>query len=54
MFGDGKNIKSLADVENVAEFIIHSLSFKTGFHLFNYVDKQFKYESISFFVKNII
>ena len=39
MFGDGKNIKSLAYVENVAEFIIHSLSFKTGFHLFNYVDK---------------
>jgi len=40
MVGNGKNIKSLAYVENVAAFIEFSLtSFCPGVHCFNYVDK---------------
>lgn len=39
MVGDGTNRKSMAYVENVAAFIIHSLSFEPGVHLYNYVDK---------------
>ncbi len=39
MFGSGENIKSMAYVENVAAFIEHSLSFKEGIHIYNYIDK---------------
>lgn len=39
MFGKGKNIKSMAYVENVAAFIEYSLSFNPGLHVYNYVDK---------------
>ena len=39
MVGRGKNLKSMAYVENVAGFIAHSLSFENGKHLFNYVDQ---------------
>ena len=39
MFGDGKNRKSMAYVENVAAFIEYSLSFKPGLHIYNYIDK---------------
>lgn len=39
MFGNGKNKKSMAYVENVAAFIIKSLSFETGLHIYNYIDK---------------
>ncbi len=39
MFGNGKNKKSMAYVENVAAFIEYSLSFKPGLHIYNYVDK---------------
>lgn len=39
MFGNGKNIKSMAYVKNVAAFINHSLSFDQGLHLYNYIDK---------------
>lgn len=39
MFGDGKNIKSMAYVENLAAFIEYSLSFKPGVHIYNYIDK---------------
>jgi nucleoside-diphosphate-sugar epimerase len=39
MIGDGKNRKSMAYVENIAAFLIHSLSFSPGAHLFNYIDK---------------
>ena len=39
MFGDGTNIKSMAYVENVVAFIEHSLSFKPGLHIYNYIDK---------------
>lgn len=39
MFGNGKNKKSMAYVENVCAFIEHSLSFGPGLHIYNYVDK---------------
>lgn len=39
MFGDGTNRKSMAYVENVAAFLEYSLSFKSGLHIYNYVDK---------------
>ena len=39
MFGDGKNKKSMAYVENVAAFLEYSLSFAPGVHIHNYVDK---------------
>ena len=39
MFGAGKNKKSMAYVENVVSFIDYSLSFKTGLHIYNYIDK---------------
>ena len=39
MFGNGLNIKSMAYVENVAAFLEHSLSFKPGLHIYNYIDK---------------
>ena len=39
MFGNGKNRKSMAYVENVAAFLEYSLSFKLGLHIHNYVDK---------------
>ena len=39
MFGNGKNKKSMCYVENVAAFIEHSLSFKEGIHIYNYIDK---------------
>lgn len=39
MFGNGKNKKSMAYVENVAAFIEHSLTFSPGLHIYNYIDK---------------
>ena len=39
MVGNGKNRKSMAYVENVTAFIEYALSFKTGIHLYNYIDK---------------
>jgi len=39
MVGDGLNRKSMAYVENVAAFLEHSLSFKPGIHIYNYIDK---------------
>ena len=39
MFGDGKNKKSMAYVENVAAFIEFTLSLDPGAHIFNYIDK---------------
>ena len=39
MVGSGKNLKSMAYVENVASFIQHSLNFGTGVHIYNYIDK---------------
>jgi len=39
MIGNGKNRKSMAYVENVVAFLDHSLSFKPGLHIHNYIDK---------------
>jgi len=39
MIGSGKNIKSIAYVENVSEFINYSLNISNGLYIFNYVDK---------------
>lgn len=39
MIGSGLNKKSVAYVENLAAFIEHSLDFKPGIHVHNYVDK---------------
>jgi len=39
MFGDGKNRKSMAYVENVVAFLEYSLSFTPGVHIYNYIDK---------------
>ncbi len=39
MVGDGKNVKSMAYVENVAAFIEYCLDFGPGIHIYNYVDK---------------
>jgi GlcNAc-P-P-Und epimerase len=38
MVGDGKNIKSMAYVGNVAAFLLHALGLGSGTHIFNYVD----------------
>lgn len=39
MFGAGKNIKSMAYVENVAAFLVYGMKFDNGFYLYNYIDK---------------
>ena len=39
MVGAGRNVQSLAYVENVAAFIEFALSFTPGVHVYNYVDK---------------
>lgn len=39
MFGDGRNIKSMAYVENVVAFIQHCIGLPPGLHLSNYIDK---------------
>lgn len=39
MVGDGLNRKSMAYVENIAAFLEYSLSFKSGVHIYNYIDK---------------
>ena len=40
MFGNGKNVKSMAYVGNVSAFIQHSTDFSSGIHLYNYIDKD--------------
>jgi nucleoside-diphosphate-sugar epimerase len=39
MIGKGKNIKSIAYIENVVAFIEYNLNNTSGEHLFNYIDK---------------
>lgn len=39
MFGNGQNVKSMAYVENVADFLVHSLGCGPGAYIYNYVDK---------------
>ena len=39
MFGDGRNVKSMAYVENVAKFLAKCAGEKPGVHVYNYIDK---------------
>lgn len=39
MVGSGKNLKSMAYVENVAAFLFFCLRYDSGLYVFNYVDK---------------
>ena len=39
MFGSGTNLKSMAYVQNIAEFLAFCTQFGVGEHLYNYVDK---------------
>ena len=39
MFGDGANVKSMAFVENVVDFIVHATTLNGGVQIYNYVDK---------------
>lgn len=39
MFGNGKNKKSMAYIENVVAFLEYCLDFKPGLHIYNYIDK---------------
>ncbi len=39
MIGDGKNVKSMAYVENVVSFLLFSTKFSPGIHKYNYIDK---------------
>jgi nucleoside-diphosphate-sugar epimerase len=38
MVGSGKNVKSMAYVDNIAAFLAHTLCLRPGEHIFNYVD----------------
>lgn len=39
MIGKGNNPKSMAYVENIVAFLLHSLNIESGKHIINYVDK---------------
>ena len=39
MIGNGKNIKSMAYVENVSSFLRYGLTLNSGIHVYNYSDK---------------
>lgn len=39
LIGNGKNVKSMAYVENVVGFFHYSLGFENGIHIYNYIDK---------------
>ena len=39
MIGSGKNVKSMAYVENIASFLEYSTQFGSGIQIFNYIDK---------------
>ena len=55
MIGDGKNQKSMAYVGNVSAFIKHTLSFESGIHVYNYVDKpDFDMNTLVSFTRNIL
>jgi nucleoside-diphosphate-sugar epimerase len=55
MIGSGENRKSMAYVENVAAFIEHSINFKPGVHIHNYIDKpDFTMNQLVSKVKRII
>ncbi|HFE2638851.1 TPA: NAD-dependent epimerase/dehydratase family protein [Yersinia enterocolitica] len=55
MIGSGENKKSMAYVENIAAFLALTLSFPTGYHLINYVDKpDFTINELSTIIYNCL
>lgn len=55
MFGNGKNKKSMAYVENVAAFLEYSLKFESGIHIYNYIDKpDYDMNKLISFSRNIL
>jgi nucleoside-diphosphate-sugar epimerase len=55
MIGDGKNKKSMAYVENIAAFIQHTLSFRPGIHVYNYIDKpDLDMNTLISFARNVL
>jgi nucleoside-diphosphate-sugar epimerase len=55
MIGDGLNRKSMAYVGNVVAFIMHSLVFKPGVHIYNYIDKpDFTMNELVSWVNNLL
>ena len=55
MIGNGKNVKSMAYVENVAAFLEYSLDNNPGEHLYNYIDKpDFDMNSLVISVKRAL
>jgi nucleoside-diphosphate-sugar epimerase len=55
MFGNGKNKKSMAYVENVAAFLEYSLKFEPGIHIYNYIDKpDYDMNKLISFSRNIL
>jgi nucleoside-diphosphate-sugar epimerase len=55
MIGDGLNRKSLAYVENVAAFLEYCLTFKSGVHIYNYIDKpDFTMNSLVLYINKLL
>lgn len=55
MIGSGKNRKSMTYVENLAAFIEHSMCFKAGVHVYNFIDKpDFSMNELVSSVKKIL
>jgi nucleoside-diphosphate-sugar epimerase len=55
MFGNGKNRKSMAYVENVAAFIEHCLNNNSGLAIFNYIDKpDFNMNTLISFARKVL
>ncbi|GGX34507.1 NAD-dependent epimerase/dehydratase family protein [Undibacterium squillarum] len=55
MIGNGRNSKSMAYVQNIADFITHSVSFPAGLHIYNYIDKpDFNMNELVSVVKNTL
>lgn len=55
MLGNGKNIKSIAYVENVAAFLEYTLSFNPGLHIYNYIDKpDFDMNTLVSYVREVL
>ena len=55
MIGRGENIKSMAYVDNVVAFIVYSLKFKPGIHIYNYIDKpDFIMRELVLYVRKIL
>ena len=55
MFGNGRNKKSMAYVENVVAFIEHTLDISKGSHVYNYIDKpDYDMNGLISFSRNVL